>query len=223
MRSSVLASLVMLPLAFAIQTASAATSESLWQPSAQLKQSAFRRHGRARAGPRAAARYGGAAFVPQSRRRPRRVAGAAAPTGRLRRVRTEQFGHAAPRGSRRSTRRSAAMSAPTADGRRARIDVSPQGFEAMVFDTDGVWVIQPQSARDSAGAQCRRERRIHQRGAQRSGRTARRHSLRRAQRTSRHPYQRQAAQDQGRRNAEAADGCNPARLRHRRGSHVSST
>ena len=39
MRSSIFASLAMLPLAFAIQTATAATSESLWQPSAQLKRS----------------------------------------------------------------------------------------------------------------------------------------------------------------------------------------
>lgn len=31
-----------------------------------------------------------------------------------------------------------------ADGTQARIDVSPLGFQAMVFATDGVWIVQPQ-------------------------------------------------------------------------------
>jgi hypothetical protein len=32
-----------------------------------------------------------------------------------------------------------------ADGTQARIDVSPQGLQAMVFAADGVWLVQPQS------------------------------------------------------------------------------
>ncbi|TDR36670.1 reprolysin-like metallo-peptidase family M12B [Tahibacter aquaticus] len=32
-----------------------------------------------------------------------------------------------------------------ADGTQARIDVSPLGFQAMVFAADGVWIVQPQS------------------------------------------------------------------------------
>ena len=32
-----------------------------------------------------------------------------------------------------------------ADGRRIRLDVSPIGFQAMVFDPDGVWVIRPEA------------------------------------------------------------------------------
>jgi hypothetical protein len=32
-----------------------------------------------------------------------------------------------------------------ADGTQARIDVSPQGLQAMVFANDGVWMVQPQS------------------------------------------------------------------------------
>ena len=28
-----------------------------------------------------------------------------------------------------------------ADGRKARVDISPLGFQAMVFDHDGVWVV----------------------------------------------------------------------------------
>lgn len=34
-----------------------------------------------------------------------------------------------------------------ADGTQARIDVSPLGFQAMVFARDGVWVVQPQDSR----------------------------------------------------------------------------
>ncbi len=31
-----------------------------------------------------------------------------------------------------------------ADGRKARVDISPLGFQAMVFDRDGVWVVRPE-------------------------------------------------------------------------------
>ncbi|MBS0557453.1 MAG: hypothetical protein JSR27_08590 [Proteobacteria bacterium] len=31
------------------------------------------------------------------------------------------------------------------DGRMARVDISPQGLQAMVFDTDGIWVVRPES------------------------------------------------------------------------------
>lgn len=36
-----------------------------------------------------------------------------------------------------------------ADGTQARIDVSPQGLQAMVFGNDGVWVVQPQRLDDA--------------------------------------------------------------------------
>lgn len=36
-----------------------------------------------------------------------------------------------------------------ADGTQARIDVSPQGLQAMVFGSDGVWVVQPQRLDDA--------------------------------------------------------------------------
>lgn len=32
-----------------------------------------------------------------------------------------------------------------AEGRRVRLDVSPLGFQAMVFDPEGIWVVRPQS------------------------------------------------------------------------------
>ena len=34
-----------------------------------------------------------------------------------------------------------------ADGRKARVDISPLGFQAMVFDRDGVWVVRPRALR----------------------------------------------------------------------------
>ena len=32
-----------------------------------------------------------------------------------------------------------------AEGRKARVDVSPLGFQAMVFETDGVWIVRPET------------------------------------------------------------------------------
>ena len=31
-----------------------------------------------------------------------------------------------------------------ADGRKARVDISPLGFQAMVFERDGVWIVHPE-------------------------------------------------------------------------------